>query len=262
MTRHKRTLIPMRTALTESPWIVRFRPGNCVTLRLICFTYAGGTAMAYRRWPDALPAEIDICAVELPGHGSRTGETPIRRMSYLLPVLLAELLPYVLDVPFALFGHSLGALVAFELARELKRKELPSPANVFVSGRRAPPTQEAEAIHQLPDADFVQRVKELNGTPTAVFECAELLQIVLPRLRADFELSETHVHLPGTVLTCPITVFGGSRDEQSPLEELALWRDQTRGPFSMCIFPGDHFFLHSCETSVLHEVRRQLLLDR
>ena len=255
-------LTPTRTALTENRWIVRFKPTACVTFRLICFTYAGGTAMTYRRWPHALPADIDVCAVELPGHGSRAGERSFTRMSDLVPPLLTELMPCFFDAPFALFGHSLGALVAFELARELQRHGVPSPAGLFVSGRGAPLTQEAEEIHDMPDAEFVRRVKDMNGTPAAVFENAELLAMILPPLRADFELGETHVHSPGMLLTCPITAFGGSGDEHTSLEKLALWRDQTNGPFSMHIFPGDHFFLHSCEMAVVHEVHRQLFRRR
>jgi medium-chain acyl-[acyl-carrier-protein] hydrolase len=159
-----------------------------------------------------------------------------------------------MDSPFAFFGHSLGALISFELTRRLRRQKTPSPLQLFISGCRAPQIPNPDPpIHQLPDAEFIEELGRFNGTPQAVLDNPELMEVFLPLLRSDIGLWETYVYDHEAPLDCPISAFGGLADEEVSREELAAWRDQTRSSFSMQMFPGDHFFLNGKESNSLLE---------
>jgi medium-chain acyl-[acyl-carrier-protein] hydrolase len=164
-----------------------------------------------------------------------------------------------LDKPFIFFGHSMGGLISFELARLLRRDYSLSPVHLFVSGRRAPqiPTPDPR-IHTLPEPAFLEELRRLNGTPEAVLENSELMQLLIPTLRADFAVLETYVYAPGPTLDCPITTFGGLHDREVSCDELEAWREQTNAAFSLQMFPGDHFFLHSAQSLLLQSLSRAL----
>lgn len=171
---------------------------------------------------------------------------------------LAGALPLA-DLPFAFFGHSLGALVAYELARALRRRGGPEPLALLLAGRRGPrrPPRE-EPIHALPDAEFMARLRELNGTPEEVLEHGELMQLLLPLLRADFALHETWELRPEEPLGMGISAFGGLADPEVTREDLEDWRGETRGRFRLRMLPGDHFFLHSERALLTEAVARDL----
>ena len=231
---------------TESgPWINYRRPNPAARLRLFCFPYAGGGASLYRPWADELPANVEVCPVQLPGRERRLSEPAYSRLDPLVEVLAEELHP-LLDLPFAFFGHSMGALIAFELARELRRTGRPQPVHLFVSGRRAPHIPESgRPTHLLPDSEFLEEIRRMNGTPPELLESPEVVALLLPILRTDLALCETYVHYPERPLDCPVSVFGGYDDPEAPHEDLPPWREATTRECRVHMFPGDHFFLHA-----------------
>jgi medium-chain acyl-[acyl-carrier-protein] hydrolase len=239
-------------------WIVGPRLSPDARLRLFCFPYGGAGASLYRGWSAALPATVAVCPVQLPGRENRLAEPSFRRLQPLVQALADGLTPH-LDVPFALFGHSLGALVSFELARELRRRGR-YPASLLVSSFRAPHLPDPDPpIYHLPDAEFIQELVELGGTPPEVLENAELMELVLPRLRADLEVCDTYAYLPETPLACPIAVFGGVDDQEVRPEELAGWREHTSGAFRLRLFTGDHFYVHSMGGALQQAVAEELM---
>ena len=235
-------------------WIKRSGQVRQTCFRLFCFPYAGGGASLYRTWQERLGPDIEVCAIQLPGREDRFGEPRFDSLISLIDVLADVLSPY-LDSPFGFFGHSLGSLISFELTRRLRRQKAPCPVQLFVSGRRAPQIPDPDPpIHQLPDAEFIEELRRFNGTPQAVLENPELMEIFMPLLRSDIGLDETYVYDHEAPLDCPISAFGGLEDEEVSREELAAWRDQTQSKFRMQMFPGDHFFLNGKESDGLLEV--------
>jgi medium-chain acyl-[acyl-carrier-protein] hydrolase len=185
-------------------------------------------------------------------------ERPFTQLEPLVPTLASALFPY-LDKPFAFFGHSMGGLVSFELARLLRREYGLSPVHLFVSAHRAPQVPDPDApIHALPNPEFLQELRRYNGTPEAVLENAELMQLLLPTLRADFAVVETYAYTPEQPLDCPITAFGGLDDREVSSDELEAWREQTNASFVLKMFPGDHFFLDSAKPLLLQSLSQKL----
>jgi surfactin synthase thioesterase subunit/malonyl CoA-acyl carrier protein transacylase/acyl carrier protein len=239
-------------------WFGRKQPNPGVRLRLFCFSYAGGGASIFSSWSKELPPEIEVCPIQLPGREERLGESPFTRLTPLIQTLVPLITPY-LDIPFAFFGHSLGALISFELARELRRQNLPSPIHLFVSASRAPHILDLDLpIHRLPDSKFLESLRRLNGTPEEVLQNPELMQLFLPALRADFAILETYFYATEERLHCPISAFGGVKDNIVSQTELAAWCDQTDGDFRMLMFPGDHFFLHPNRQQLLQAIAQEI----
>jgi medium-chain acyl-[acyl-carrier-protein] hydrolase len=228
-------------------------------MRLFCFPYAGGNASIYRNWARAVPAEVEIVPVELPGRGNRITEPALRSLPSLISELAAAVSPH-LGREFAFFGHSMGAVIAFELARELRRREGAEPRCLFVSGRRAPQIPDTAPTYALPDPEFKGELHRLNGTPKEVLENEELMTLVLPLLRADFELIQTYRYDSSSPpLNCAIAVYGGTLDHEVPPEMLWPWKELTTAGFSLHLLAGDHFFLRSHEAELLKLVREELL---
>jgi medium-chain acyl-[acyl-carrier-protein] hydrolase len=220
-------------------------------MRLFCFPYAGGGALIYRNWSNNLPSSVEVLPVQLPGRGNRILDAPFTEMSALVPATAESLLPY-LDKPFAFFGHSMGAIISFELTRHLRRENGPQPVALFVSGGRAPQVPDEDPIkYNLPEPEFIEELRRLNGTPPEVLENSELLQLMIPLLRADFSLVETYEYASEPPLKCPIFAFGGLQDVDVKREQLEAWREQTTGHFLLRMFPGDHFFFHTSEAEIL-----------
>jgi len=243
-----------------TPWFTSQRPNAGARLRLFCFPYAGGGAAIYRLWPQSLPSEVEACMAQLPGRGTRLREEPFTNLDALVAAV-AEAIAPLLDKPFALFGHSMGAMISFELARRLREQGQPQPSHLFISGRRAPQLPNDDPIsYNLPDAELGQELLRLNGTPKEVLEHPELMELMLPLLRADFSVVETYDYRPGVPLDCPLTVFGGLRDAEVSREQLDAWREQTTGEFALRMLPGDHFFLNDAQaqTLLLSAVARDL----
>lgn len=242
------------TNMRNDVWITRTGQNPQTCFRLFCFPYAGGGASIFRTWPERLWPDIEVCAIQLPGRENRFNETPFDKLSSLIDAL-ADVLYLYMDFPFAFFGHSLGALISFELTRRLRRQKAPRPLQLFVSGCPAPQIPNPDPpIHQLPDVEFIEDLHRLNGTPKAVLDNPEYLEVFLPLLRSDMRLCETYIYDHEAPLDCPISAFGGLEDERVSREELAAWHDQTRSRFNIQMFPGDHFFLNGKESNGLLEV--------
>src|SRR5690606_38041922 len=201
---------------------------------------------------------IEVCSIELPGRDTRIAHPPLTS----LPALVQEVrstFDTLLDAPFTLFGHSMGALLAFELTRSLRRDGLPLPAALFVSGHRAPHLPDPRRpLHPLPDGDFVAELRRLQGTPPEVLEDRELLELFLPLLRADFTVAETYQYTPEPPLPVPILAWGGREDPEVSQPELAAWREHTSRTFRLRMLPGSHFFVHSAADAVLESLGEEL----
>lgn len=224
---------------------------------LFCFPYAGAGIGIYREWGKRLPSHIEVVPVELPGRGNRFRESPFRRFPDLVPALADAVWP-LLDREYVFFGHSMGALIAFELARELRRRRSGQPELLLVSGRKAPQIPDTDSTrYNLADAEFMASLQRLNGTPREVLEHKELMALMLPLLRADFELIETYKYENGDPLDCPITAFGGTLDLEASQDMLLPWKAQTVTEFALHMLRGDHFFLRSAE--LLQLLSRELL---
>lgn len=215
--------------------------------------------MGFRSWPNSLPPTVEVCPVELPGRGTRLKEPPFTRLSPLVQAIAHAILPH-LDKPFAFFGHSMGALVSFELTRLLRRNYSRSPVHLFVSASRAPQVPDPDPpIHALPEPEFLEELRCLNGTPKEVLENTELMQLLLPILRADFAVIETYVYAPEPAQDFPITAFGGLQDREVSCDALEAWREQTSASFSLQMLPGNHFFIQSAQPLLLQFLSRELL---
>jgi medium-chain acyl-[acyl-carrier-protein] hydrolase len=243
----------------SSAWVFRLRRPQAPRLRLFCLPYAGGSAAVYRAWPGALPSQIEVCAVRLPGREARLAEPPFTRSADLVAALAEGLAP-LLDLPYALLGHSMGAVAAFELARHLRRTQGRLPTRLFVSGARAPERPNPDPpISHLGDAEFVDEVRRrYDAIPGAVLDNPELVQLVLPSLRADFSMFEGYAYQDEPPLECPISVFGGIDDPRVGADDVSAWRPHTASDFSVRMFPGDHFFIHAAEAAVQRAVAEDL----
>lgn len=242
-----------KTALA-SAWVVNPVPRPGASWRLFCFPYAGGSASLYNAWSPYLPPTVDVCAIQLPGRENRLFEPPLADLPALVETLAQVLSPY-LTMPCAFFGHSMGALIGFELARYLWAREHFVPARLFVSAHRAPQLPgRRPALHTLPDADLLLELQRFQGASMAVFEEEELMELMLPAVRADFTLCETYGYTEGPPLVCPISVFGGRSDRDISYTDLAGWREQTSKGFTLRVLPGDHFFLHGQRAAVLQSI--------
>jgi medium-chain acyl-[acyl-carrier-protein] hydrolase len=185
-------------------------------------------------------------------------EQPFTRVAPLVQDVARVLLP-LLDLPFAFFGHSLGAIIAFEVARQLRREQRPLPVHLFISAGRAPQFRDRERVaYDLPEAEFIEELRRLNGTPAEVLENPELMQLMLPMLRADFAVAETYTYVPEPPLSCPISAYGSTDDKSVSRAELEGWRNHTTGAFSLQMFRGDHFYLQSSESILTGTLISQL----
>lgn len=245
----------------KNNWISFSRPNPQAKLRLFCFPHAGGGASAYRLWHNGFPPDIEVCPVQVPGRENRVMEVPLNDMNLLLQALASALVPD-LERPFAFFGHSFGALIGFEFIRYLRREHGLKPVHFCVSGYQAPPiTNKLPPISHLPDAEFVEGLRELDSTPEAVFEHEELMELLLPALRADFEIYEKYEYFSEDKLDCPISAFGGRKDPLVFEEDLQSWQNHTKNSFTVRMFPGDHYFLHNNDRASLLEAVSDVLMQ-
>lgn len=246
--------------MSDSEWVVIPQANPKAAVRLVCLPYAGGGAEVFRGWPSGLHTAIEVCAIQLPGRGRRIKEAPFTSMPELIEALARALRPF-LDRPFAIFGHDLGALIGFELIRRLRKNSDPQPKQLFVAARRAPPTSlKNPSRYNLPEPEFIEALREMNGMPAEVLAHPELLQLILPLLRAEFELDETYIYRPEPPLEVPISAWGGLQDHDPTPAEVEGWREQTAARFNLRMFPGDHFFLHAAQETLLNEISRELIV--
>lgn len=241
-------------------WVFHANPQSNADLRLFCLPYAGGGASLYRSWGRTLSPNIDVCPIQLPGRENRGLEAPISDLKEVVQTLAKLLLP-LLNKPFALFGHSMGALLCYELAQEVNKLYNMSPEHLFVSGCTAPHLRGKErAVHLLPEEEFIKELRSLNGTPEELLQNDELMNILLPRLRADFSICETYTSdIP---LNCPVSVFGGMKDFGVDKAGLEGWKARVNGEFKLRMFEGDHFFIHEEHEAIKACVMSDLTASR
>ncbi len=248
----------MTTGRTIHSWVTCPQPNAQASLRLFCFPYAGGSSVIFRTWSKSLPTTVELCPIELPGRLTQMKLPAFTQLEPLVQAIAPVLLPH-LDKPFAFFGHSMGALLSFELARLLRKEYGIIPVHLFVSARRAPQIPDPKPpIHALPEPEFKEELRRLNGTPEAVLQNAELMQLLVPILRADFAVLETYVYTAEPPLNCPITAYGGLQDQEVSYDELQAWQNQTNAGFSLQMFTGNHFFLHSAQSLLLQSLSQEL----
>jgi len=241
-----------------NPWFSNLRPKPDARMRLFCIPYGGGTATVFQQWPNFLPADVEVWAVNLPGRGRRLMEPAFVSLVPLAEAL-AQAMPTLSDKPFAFFGHSMGGLIEFETARQLRKAGGRLPERLFVSGCFAPHIPDPHPIHHLPEEEFIREVRRLGGMPAEVLQNQELLELVLPSLRADFTVTETYLASQDEPpLPSSISVFGGWRDPLTTRESLDAWRSHTAGQFSLRMLPGDHFFLISQQHLLLDMISQDL----
>jgi medium-chain acyl-[acyl-carrier-protein] hydrolase len=227
-------------------------------LRLFCFPYAGGGAAIYQHWQQHAPDWLQICPLELPGRGRLCTENPFISITELAAEITSALYPYT-NVPYALFGHSMGATIAYEVACGLEAAGRTPARKLFVSGARAPfLTRRKPPVSHLADVEFLAHVRDLNGTPAEILANQELMAVLLPVLRADFALGERYRMRGLQLLRAPITALAGNEDEETPASDVQEWKRLTSGPFHSARFPGDHFFIRPNEASIVDLIRAEL----
>lgn len=241
-----------------NPWIFIPKPNSEAKMRLFCFPYAGGSASAYRSWLRYLPEHIELCAVQLPGRENRITEVLIKDGKTIVDELLASMEEY-LDKPFVFFGHSMGAKLSFELARRLRKVNALPPKALFVSASRAPQVKrEEEDLHLLPEEEFIERIRSLNGTPDEIFNDPELRALYLPILLADAEVDETYKYIEQPPLDFPIIALSGTQDTAVGREEIQEWKAHTSKAFHYHEYQGAHFFLWEKEKEVLGTIIEEI----
>ena len=245
------------TADPATRWTIVPRPRPQAALRLLCFPYAVGSASLYAPWADLLPDWVEMHAVELPGHGSRKAELPLTRLDSLVEVAARGLAP-LFDRPFALFGHSMGALLAFELARWLQRHG-PSPQITLVAGRGAAHLPDpGPMLYAATEEALINELLRLGGTTPVLLDDPSRLERLIALTRADFAVCETYSCRDNEPLTSPLAAFGGTTDPDWHESHLAVWSQHTTNSFALHMFPGDHFFLHSARPQLLERIAQAL----
>lgn len=242
--------------MSQSVWFPMLRRVSPECLRLFCFPYAGGGTSVYGNWGQHLSDDVSLFGVQLPGRERRFREAPLDRAVEVVDRLCQEIIPF-LDCPCVFFGHSIGALLAYELTCRLQEQNRPLPAHLIVSGKAAPHRpRSASPIHQLPDDEFIAELRTYAGTPEEVLRDRELMRLLLPTLRADFALAETYEFTSRAPLRCPITALGGQGDPWVCEDDLTAWRMLAAETFEWKLFDGDHFFLHDGREALVGEVDR------
>jgi surfactin synthase thioesterase subunit len=222
-------------------WCRRYQPARNPGARLVCLPHAGGSASFFRPVAVALSPDVDVVAIQYPGRQDRRAEQPVREMGALADRVHA-ILRRQPDLPLTIFGHSMGAILGFEITRRLEA-DGHGPVHLFASGRRSPTSVRDEQVHLRDDAGILAEVRKLNGTASTVLNDDELMRAALPSLRADYEAIETYRCAAETIVKSPITVLAGDSDPKTTLDEARAWAKHTSGPFDLRVFPGGHFFL-------------------
>ena len=244
----------------DTLWFRRYRPATNAGARLVCFPHAGGSAPFFMPVAAALAPRVDVVAVQYPGRQDRRGEAPIDDLAVLAD-RTHEILRRQSEMPTSFFGHSMGAIVAFEVGLRLEADGR-GPAHLFASGRRAPSSWRDEQVHLLDDAGILSEVRRLNGTASSLLGDDQLMRAALPALRADYQAIETYRSAPGASLTCPIIALTGDSDPKTTLEEARAWAQHTSGPFDLQVFTGGHFFLTEHTDEIIKILEQHFQAER
>jgi surfactin synthase thioesterase subunit len=252
----------MAQALEYESLLVRRAPNANARLRLFCIPYAGTGASIFARWPAMCSSALEIAAIQLPGREDRAFEQPFTRMGLMVKTIAQAMRPY-LGMPFALFGHSSGALIAFELARELRTAFESLPSRLFLSSHPAAHlVVDREDFGELSETDLIEALRRFGGTSDQVLANAEMLRMIMPAVRADFAVCARYTYRPSEPLSCPITAFVGKDDERVRGADLMAWRRETSGAFDLQVFAGGHFFINEQPRPVLQAIARTCLEER
>lgn len=244
--------------MVKSLWFSRLKPRYDAQMRLLCFPYSGRGASFFYPWVKEFPESIDVCSIQLPGRESRLDEPLCEDFAQLVSDITEAITPN-LDLPVAFFGHCLGALLAFEVTRQLRKENLPLPSVLSVSGISAPQVPvSSNPIHELPDAEFLEEMKNFNGISNEMIQNSEWRRIFIPILRADLTLSESYFYKLGQPLDIPILAYAGKFDSSVSPDEVAEWKQQTTQSFLLRVFPGDHFFLQDFRKELISTLLEDL----
>lgn len=227
---------------------------------LVCLPHAGGSASYFFRFSAELHPSIEVLAVQYPGRQDRRDEPCMESVDELARHVVRATEPYWREGRLALFGHSLGASVAYEVARILEQEHGVRLDGLYVSGRQAPSRTQDRVVHRLDDRNFLSAIQRLNGTDDAIFQNEELVRMVLPALRSDYKAAETYAYRPGPKLDCPVMALAGDSDPEAPLAEVAEWRRFTNGSFCLRAYPGGHFYLNSQWDELCNDISDHLLV--
>jgi len=238
-------------------WLRVWRPVARPRLRLLCLPHAGGTASFFRHWVEHVPADVELIAVQYPGRQDRLDEACIEHMDALADQV-AEAVTGLLDRPVAVFGHSMGASVAYEVTVRLEGRHNVSPVQLFTSGRQAPHRQVTEDIAHLSDDELVDTIRGLGEVDRGILDNHDLREFILPPLRADYRLILGYRPEQPLQVAAPITAYVGLSDPGCPIEGARAWSELTTGGFNLRIFPGDHFFPVTAATEILRDLFRRV----
>lgn len=241
-----------------SPWLRRFHPARPDAVRLVCLPHAGGAAPFFFPMSKAWSPAIDVLVVQYPGRQDRRFEPFVRTVEDMADLIATELRP-LMDRPLALFGHSMGATIGYEVARRLDRLGRPA-LGLFASGRRAPSTYREEGVHAHDDATIIATLKQLSGTKAPALHDEEIVGMILPAIRADYRAVESYRHDGGPELTCPVSVLVGDDDPVTSVESARAWREHTSAACEVQVFRGGHFYLNDHAQQVVAVVERQVQL--
>ncbi|GAA2998497.1 alpha/beta fold hydrolase [Streptomyces lactacystinicus] len=243
-------------AAIDDLWVRRYHPAPEARHRLICLPYAGGSASYFFPVSRALSPQVDVLAVQYPGRQDRRQEPCVESVQELADLLVDVVKPWA-DRPLSLFGHSMGASVAFELALRLEDLGI-VPHTVWASGRRAPGAHRDERFHRLDDQGLLTEIKRLDGTDNNLLDDEEMVRMVLPVLRSDYRAAETYRPTPGAALTAPVLALVGDDDPKVTVDEARKWAEHTSGPFELEVFRGGHFYLNAHANTVVDRIRTRL----
>jgi pyochelin biosynthetic protein PchC len=245
------------TATEADSWIRRFHPAPEANRRLVCFPHAGGSASYYFGVARALAPSVDVLAVQYPGRQDRRTEPLVDDLGTLADAS-ADVLAGWTDQPLAFFGHSMGATLAFEVARRLETRGT-ILSGLFVSGRRAPSTVRDERQHLGTDAQLIDEIKSLGAAESRLLDDPEIVRMVLPSIRNDYKAAETYRYATGPRLNCPIFALTGDADPKATIAEVRAWGEHTNGEFELTDFPGGHFFLNEHTSKIIDLITSRLL---
>lgn len=243
--------------VAEEQWLRCFHPAPQRPISLICLPHAGGSASSYFAFSSAMGEAAEVLAVQYPGRQDRWQDKPVSNLLELADPI-AEAVAARVDRPFAVFGHSMGSALAFEVTRRLEQRGI-EPVRLFASGGRSPSLERAEGIHLLDEDGLVTEMKRLGGTDPRLLEDREILEMVLPAVRADYTAIETYRAAPDATVRCPITTLTGDADPRTTVEEAAAWEAHTTGEFELLVLPGGHFFLFDQLPDIVRTITQRLL---
>ena len=242
-------------------WFLPHFPKPDAALRLFCFPFAGGGASTFFHWPKYLPPTIEVWPLQLPGRETRLKEGLLTNLDAIIEALIPAMIAH-LDKPFSLFGHSMGALIVFELTRELRRRNLQLPLKIFVAGKRAPHLNNTNpVIRHLPNDELKSELKSSYGSPTLMKaeDADQLMELMLPVIRADLEVLDTYNYTSEPPLEIPVCALGGIDDWAADPNDIRAWGKHTISNFNFYILPGDHFFLNASREELLKILCKELV---